>query len=86
MYGPEYEQIKEYKPFEIQSQIKEKSIKDDIKKLIEKSLNNPLISNILIEKKKDNIKESKEVIKEIKQTNTTKMLVQNLEKLKRQIK
>ena len=29
MFGPEYEYIKEYKPFEIQSQIKEKSIKDE---------------------------------------------------------
>ena len=48
MFGPEYEYIKEYKPFEIQSQIKEKSIKDDIEKLIEKSLNKPLISNKLI--------------------------------------
>ena len=40
-------------------QIKEKSIKDYIEKLIEKSLNKPLISNKLIEKKKDNIKEIK---------------------------
>ena len=39
MFGQEYEYIKEYKPFEIQSQIKEKSIKDDIERLIEKSLN-----------------------------------------------
>ena len=33
MFGPEYEYIKEYKSFEIQSQIKEKSIKDDIEKI-----------------------------------------------------
>ena len=46
MFGQEYEYIKEYKPFEIQSQTKEKSIKDDIEKLIEKSLNK--ISNKLI--------------------------------------
>ena len=38
---------------------KKKSIKDDIERLIEKSLNKPLISNKLIEKKKDNIKEIK---------------------------
>ena len=85
MFGPEYEYIKEYKPFEIQSQIKEKSIKDDIEKLIEKSLNKPLISNKLIEKKKDNIKESKEVIKEIKPVkpiNTIKMFGSEFENIK----
>ena len=88
MFGPEYEYIKEYKPFEIQSQIKEKSIKDDIEKLIEKSLNKPLISNKLIEKKKDNIKESKEVIKEIKPVkpiNTIKMFGSEFENIKEYI-
>ena len=66
-------------------QIKEKSIKDDIEKVIEKSLNKPLISNKLIEKKKDNIKESKEVIKEIKPVkpiNTIKMFGSEFENIK----
>ena len=68
MFGPEFENIKEYKPYISKLEISEDIIDNEVDKLFKNKQNKPEIKDKVIEKEKEPIKEIKEsLIKEIKE-------------------
>ena len=68
MFGPEFENIKEYKPYINKLEISEEIIDNKVDKLLENKQNKPEIKDKLIEIKEESIKEIKEEpISEIKE-------------------
>ena len=83
MFGPEFENIKEYKPYINKLEISEDIIDNEVDKLFENKQNKPEITEI----KKDEkllIKEKDESTKEIKekiiQTELTKQEIEDIKK------
>ena len=56
MFGPEFENIKEYKPYISKLEISEDIIDNEVDKLFENKQNKPEIKDKVIEKEKNQLK------------------------------